>query len=46
METCGGLQDLFSTYVALSDWIKALWLVTPPVSVLGLAWILVNRPRG
>ena len=44
MEACSTFQDFFRTYVALSDWIKALWLITPPVFVLGFAWIVVNRP--
>ncbi|KPQ09866.1 MAG: hypothetical protein HLUCCO17_13295 [Saliniramus fredricksonii] len=25
-------QALFATYQSLTDWIKALWLIIPPVS--------------
>ncbi len=45
MDTCSVFQTFFSTYVSLSDWIKALWLIVPPAFTLGFAWILVNRPR-
>ena len=46
MDTCSAFQDFFRTYVSLSDWIKALWLIVPPAFVLGFSWILVNRRRG
>lgn len=44
MGVCSTFQDLFRIYSSLSDWIKALWLIVPPAFVLGLAWIVVNRP--
>lgn len=46
MQPCGISNDLFSAYVSLSDWIKALWLIAPLSFVLAFAWIVVNRPRG
>ena len=41
MDTC----SIFQTYLSLSDWIKALWLVAPGAFALGLAWNVVHRPR-
>lgn len=45
IDMCSLFQDFFQTYVALSDWIKALWLIVPSVSVLASLWIVLNRPR-
>jgi len=46
MQNCAEYQNILTTYVALSDWIKALWLITPTAFLLAFAWIVVNRPRG
>lgn len=35
-------QDLFDTYQSLSDWMKVLWLIVPPVSILGLAALIMR----
>ena len=42
MQSYNFWQDLFDTYQSLADWIKALWLVVPPVFILGLASLLVR----
>lgn len=31
MEPYNFWQDFFDTYQSLNDWIKALWLIVPPV---------------
>lgn len=35
-------QDFFDTYQSLSDWMKALWLVVPPVFVLGFTALMMH----
>lgn len=44
MDTYNFWQDFFDTYQSLSDWMKVLWLMVPPVFILGLAALLA-RPR-
>ena len=36
------LTDLSATFLALPDWLKALWMVIPPAFLLGLAWLAVH----
>jgi DNA-binding transcriptional regulator YbjK len=38
-------HELLETYRSLNDWLKALWLVTPPVFVLGLTGLLLHHRR-
>jgi hypothetical protein len=40
-----GHQELLETYRSLNDWLKALWLVTPPGFVLGLTGLLLHHRR-
>lgn len=42
MESYHFWQDAFDTYQSLSDWMKALWLIVPPVFVLGLAALVMR----
>lgn len=35
-------QDFFDTYQSLADWIKALWLVVPPLFMLALAALVMR----
>ena len=39
MEPYNFWQDFFDTYQSLSDWLKTLWLIVPPVFILGLVWL-------
>ena len=39
------LQAFLETYRLLNDWLKALWLVTPPVFLLGLTGLLLHHRR-
>ena len=39
----GHLQAFLETYRFLNDWLKALWLVTPPVFLLGLTGLLPHH---
>lgn len=32
-------RDFFDTYQSLSDWVKTLWLIVPPVFALGALWL-------
>lgn len=36
-------RDFFDTYQSLSDWLKTLWLIVPPLFLLALIW-LWRRP--
>ncbi|MCO5063357.1 MAG: hypothetical protein M9924_02965 [Rhizobiaceae bacterium] len=45
MDSYGFWQDFFQTYRSSPDVIKALWLISPTVCVLGGLWIVFNRPR-
>lgn len=38
-------KDLLDTYQSLTDWVKALWLIIPPVFVLGLVALLCHHRR-
>ncbi|MCO5063366.1 MAG: hypothetical protein M9924_03010 [Rhizobiaceae bacterium] len=39
-------QDFFQTFRASSDFIKAMWIVVPSFTLLGLTWIvLISRFR-
>jgi hypothetical protein len=42
MEPYNFWQDFFDTYQSLSDWIKALWLIVPPVFILGLTALVMR----
>lgn len=35
-------QDFFDTYQSLADWIKALWLVVPPLFMLALTALVMR----
>ena len=43
MDAYGFWQDLFDTYQSLSDWLKALWLIVPPLFLLGLLALLLHH---
>lgn len=42
MDTYNFWQDFFDTYQSLSDWMKVLWLVVPPASLLGLIALIMH----
>ncbi len=44
MEPYNFWQDFFDTYQSLADWLKTLWLIVPPASLLAMIW-LWRRPR-
>ncbi|MBX3598503.1 MAG: hypothetical protein KF874_13110 [Rhizobiaceae bacterium] len=44
METYSISQDFFQTYRSSSDFIKALWVIAPPLYVLGQSWVILNAP--
>jgi len=43
MEDYNFWQDFFDTHQSLSDWTKALWLIVPPASVLGLIALVLRH---
>jgi len=43
MEDYNFWQDFFDTYQSLSDPTKALWLIVPPASVLGLIALVLRH---
>jgi hypothetical protein len=44
MENYNFWKEFFDTYRSSSDLIKALWILVPPLSLLGLTWIALNAP--
>lgn len=42
MDSYNFWQDFFDTYQSLPDWMKALWLIVPPVFVLGLVALVMR----
>ncbi|MCO5065527.1 MAG: hypothetical protein M9924_14095 [Rhizobiaceae bacterium] len=37
-------KDFFDAFRSSSDAIKALWIIVPSCTLLGLTWIVVNAP--
>ncbi|HMB12071.1 MAG TPA: hypothetical protein VKP01_15855, partial [Saliniramus sp.] len=38
-------QALFATYQSLTDWIKALWLIIPPVFIFAMTALILRVRR-
>ncbi|MGY6644780.1 MAG: hypothetical protein ACXIVD_06120 [Salinarimonas sp.] len=45
MEDISAWQAFLGTYQSLADWIKALWLIVPPVFILLLTALLLRAKR-
>ena len=45
MEDISAFQAFLGTYQSLADWIKALWLIVPPVFILLLTALLLRAKR-
>ena len=45
MEDISAWQAFLGTYQSLADWIKALWLIVPPVFILLLTALLSRAKR-
>ena len=45
MEDVSAFQAFLGTYQSLADWIKALWLIVPPVFILLLTALLLRAKR-
>ena len=42
MENYNFLADLLSTFRSMPDWIKALWIVVPPLFVLAFTALIIR----
>ena len=45
MEDYNFWADVLSTFRSINDWVKALWLIVPPIFVLGLIKMALTARR-
>jgi len=45
MEEISAFQAFLGTYQSLADWIKALWLIVPPVFIFAMTALILRGRR-